>query len=184
MRYRLEERLGAFFSIEEDVMMRTKVFIVISAGFGLVFALCYHLGFCLQEEITLQQKTAEADLIVVGTVNNVEARWNDPTSKSQIYTYVSLSLKEDVKGSSPDKDITIRILGGEVDGIGARVEGMPVFLKGEKVLVFLIRDLHSDNFFVLGGTAGKYQIGPDNMVGSTGKTLPEFLNEVRLYIDK
>lgn len=166
-------------------MMRTKVFIVISAGFGLVFAICSRLGFCLQEELSLQQKTARAELIVVGTVNNVEARWDNPTSKSMINSYVSLSIEELIKGSPPDKDITITVAGGTVDGISAVIEGMPGFFKGEKVLVFLIRDNYSDNFVVLNCRAGKFSIRRvDNMVGSTGKTLPEFLDEVRLYITK
>jgi hypothetical protein len=62
---------------------------------------------------------------------------------------------------------------------------MPSFYKGEKVLVFLARDFYSGIFFVILGAAGKFSIRRvDNMVESTGKTLPEFLDEVRLYITK
>jgi hypothetical protein len=172
------------FIITERVPMRTKVAMFYLVIASVILATCFCLGFSFQREVSLEQKTAEADLIVVGKVEDVESRWDDPNSKSMIYTYVSLSVEEIVKGSSPGKDITIRFSGGVVDGIGAWTGGMPSFRKGDRVLLFLSRDLYSDNFFVLGGAIGKYQISPKNMVESTGKILPEFLEMVRRYIDK
>ena len=162
--------------------MRTKVVIFYLEILSIILAMCFGLGSGSQEEISLQQKTVKADLIVIGRVIDAESSWDE--TKSNIYTYVSLSLEEVIKGCSSKKDITIKILGGAVGEIGAIVNEMPSFRKGERTLLFLERDLRSDNFFVVYGRYGKYEISQNNTVISKGVPLAEFLNEIRRYIPK
>ena len=164
-------------------MMKTRSSVFGSAVLSIVFILSPGLEIGFQEKITLQKKTEEADLIVVGRVKNTETRWDDLTLKSMINGYVTLSIEEEIKGSSTEKDITIEVPGGMVDGVGVVIMApMAHFLKGERVLVFLLRDLHSSNFFVLGGIIGKYTIEPNNGMAFSGKSLSEFIAEIREYI--
>ena len=163
-------------------MTRTRVFIL--AALSVVLSMCFSLGLRSQEAIdveSLEQKTVKADLIVIGRVIDAKSSWNE--TRSQIYTYVSLSLEEIIKGCSLKKDITIRITGGAVGEIGAVVPEMASFRKGERALVFLERDLHSDHYLVLYGRYGKYEISHGNTV-SGAVPLPEFLDKIRQYIPK
>jgi hypothetical protein len=163
-------------------MMKTRSSVFGLAALSLAFIMCPGLGLSFQHEITLRQITDEADLIVVGRVTDVEARWNDPALKTMIYTYTTLSVEEEIKGSSPEKEITIKVPGGVVDGIAGIMHGLAHFHTGERVVVFLLRDLHSSLFFVVEGAAGKYSIGIDNKVEFIGKSLSVFLDEIRQYI--
>lgn len=162
--------------------MRTKAFVL--SALSAILSMCFSLGLRSQEEISvesLEQKTVKADLIVTGRVIDVKTRRNE--TRSNIYTYVSLSIQEAIKGHSSKKDIMIKVPGGVVGDIGTRVPEMAGFRKGERALVFLIRDLRSDYFFVLYGQYGKYEIDDDNMVMSEEVVpLAEFLNEIRQYI--
>ena len=163
--------------------MRTKTFVL--SALSAILSICFSLELKSQEEISvesLEQKTVKADLIVIGRVIDAKSSWDE--TKSNISTYVSLSIEEEIKGHSSKEDIVIRVPGGAVDEIGTRVPEMASFRKGERALVFLIRDLRSDYFFVLYGQYGKYEIDQDNMVTSDAVPLPEFLNEIRQFIPK
>jgi len=171
-----------FLLILEAVMMRTKVFVL--SALSAILSMCFSLGLRSQEAIdveSLEQKTVKADLIVIGRVIDAESKWDE--TRSNIYSYVSLSLEEVIKGCSLKKDITIRITGGAVGEIAAIVQEMPSFRKGERAIVFLERDLRSDNYLVLYGRYGKYEISHGNTV-SGGVPLPEFLDKIRQYIPK
>lgn len=143
----------------------------------------FSLGLGSQEEMSLERKTGESDLIIIGRVIEVKTAWDE--TKSLIYTFVSLSVEENIKGYSPNKDVTIKIPGGIIEGeMGAWVPGMPRFQKGERVLLFLLRDSCSDNFFVANGVHGKYLITEENTVASEEVPLPAFLKEIRRNILK
>jgi hypothetical protein len=163
-------------------MKRNIALIIVLATLSAFIAPSLGLGFSSQQPITLQEKTANADLIVVGKVTDVQCRWDEP--KTLIHTYVSVSIEEIVKGQSPNDKITITMPGGEVGNLIAAMPGMPSFRKGERVLLFLIRDRYSDDLYLVHGVHGKDSIMPDNRMRSTGKTLPEFLNEIRQCIPK
>jgi hypothetical protein len=49
-------------------------------------------------------------------------------------------------------------LGGEVDGIGQRIVGSPLFRKGGEVLVFILNVMKSGFFKVAGLAAGKVSV--------------------------
>jgi hypothetical protein len=163
-------------------MKSTIAHIIVLGTFGVFVAMSLGLGMTFQQPITLQEKVAKADLIVVGKVTDVQCRWDEP--KTLVHTYVSVSIEEIVKGQSLDDKITITLPGGRVGDIAAIMPGMPSFQKGERVLLFLIRDRYSDNLYLVHGAHGKDSIMPDSRMGSTGKILPEFLEEIRGYIPK
>lgn len=161
-------------------MKRTIIIIFVLATLRMFFPMSLGLGLSSQEVISLEQKTAKADLIVVGKVTDVQSRWDEP--KTIIHTFVSVSIEEIVKGQSPNDKITITLPGGRVGDIADLMPGMPSFQNGERVLVFLIHDRYSDDLYLVHGAYGKHKIMPDNKIESTSKTLPEFLNEIRRFI--
>ena len=161
-------------------MKRTIITIFVLASLRMVFPMSLGLRLSSQQPISLQQKTAKADLIVVGKVTDVQCRWDEP--KTMIYTFVSVSIEETVKGQPPNDEITIMVPGGMVGDMAVSVPGMPSFGEGERVLLFLIRDIYSDNFVVVHGKLGKYRIGLNNEIPSMSKTLPEALSEIRQFV--
>lgn len=161
-------------------MKRPTIFIL--ATLISFYSICLGSGLSSQQEISLAQKTARADLILVGKVTDVQARWDE--QETMIYAFISVSIEETVKGQSPNKEITVRVPGGTVGDETVTVFEMPSFNKEERVLLFLIRDIYSDNFFVVHGKLGKYRITLDNKIPSMSKTLPEALSEIRQFISK
>lgn len=54
-----------------------------------------------------------------------------------IYTFVTFSKRDVLKGTIPNEQIELRFVGGEVNGIVLNVPGMPTFEIGEKGIYFL-----------------------------------------------
>ena len=86
--------------------------------------------------------TAEANLIVRGTVESVRYR-NSPGgpngSRGVPYTFVTYSLSSVLQGSTPSRRLTLRFIGG-ADGRGGFVdaEGVPHFQVGEEDILFVV----------------------------------------------
>jgi len=95
--------------------------------------------------------TSQADLIVTGEVKRIESR-REP--EGPIYTYVTIAVMRSLKGKSAP-EVTLRYLGGEVDGKGLWVEDTPEFKLGEKVKVYLEG---KDIYTVVGSYQGKYTL--------------------------
>jgi len=85
-----------------------------------------------------QDITDTSSHIIIGDVKGVESRWNN--DETFIYTYVTISLKDCLKGDLESEEVTIKVLGGEVGEIGLLVSNQSSFVIGEKVKVFLKRE--------------------------------------------
>ncbi len=107
---------------------------------------------------SIEELTYEADSILIGKVKSMESRWNK--DRTLIYTYVTISVREYTKAlpnMKEVKEITVKVPGGEVGGIGLKVSDTPEFRKGEEVFLFLrIEELPI--FKVAGLFQGKYTI--------------------------
>jgi hypothetical protein len=77
---------------------------------------------------------AEADLIFVGTVTNVAARWSDPQRRA-IETEVTFGDLIWLRGG-PEATVRLQFAGGEMDGLREAVAGVPQFAVGERRVVF------------------------------------------------
>lgn len=102
---------------------------------------------------------AESELVVVGQVASIQSRWSE--DQSYIYSEVILSVEEFVKGDRPGNTVTVRVLGGEVDGVGEFYSHTARFLDGEDVLVYLKPD-ERGRLQVTGGDHGKYVLTDNN----------------------
>ncbi len=120
-------------------------------------------AFPLMRKLSLSELVRNAEVIVTGKVVEKECRWNE--KKTVIWTYVTISVDEYVKGEG-EKEVVVRHLGGEVGRKGLLVGNMPRFREGEEVLVFLREAkralLLQDGVYNVSGLAqGKYKIFAD-----------------------
>jgi hypothetical protein len=135
-------------------------------------------GLMAQTPISLNERIAQSELIVVGQVQNIESRWDE--NKAQIWTYVTISVEEFLKGSAPNSSIMVKIPGGAIkeDRIGGFMEGMPSFSHNEKVLVMLKLSTVKPYYYVVDTPRGKYSISPYGNVVGLQKTSREFIREI------
>jgi hypothetical protein len=93
-----------------------------------------------------------SDAVLRGRVENVVCR----RVGGRIVTDIAIARAELWRGSAPAR-LTIAVPGGEVDGIGQRVDGAPAFSAGEDVVVF-VRDGGHGRYHVVGLAQGKYGV--------------------------
>jgi hypothetical protein len=77
-----------------------------------------------------------SDVVVQGRVVETRSRWNE--AHTRILTEVQVRVDDPWKGAPP-KVVTVRQLGGTVDGVGMRVVGEPVLAPADEVVLFLAR---------------------------------------------
>ena len=83
----------------------------------------------------LPELLARAEVLAVASVETTAAAWLD----GRIVTDSVLRLETPLRGGNAGDRVTVRTLGGEVDGLGQRVLGEPWFRPGRRYLVFLER---------------------------------------------
>lgn len=86
---------------------------------------------------TLQDLSAEAEVVVVGTVAEQQARFND--DQTLILTDTTIRVEETLAGETGGW-VTVSEYGGIVGDKGLVVSGLPRFREGDRVLLFLCRD--------------------------------------------
>ena len=106
-------------------------------------------------ELTQEELVTHADWIVVGSVTGRESLWS--ADRSNIYTLVTVSVEEWVKGGPGENEIVITVPGGQVGETTEGVEDAAGFQEGERVLVYL-RLNDDDSIGVVGGWQGKFVI--------------------------
>lgn len=135
--------------------------------------------------LTTDELASRSDVIVVGKVTERKSEWN--SNKSRIYTRVTLAVDQCIKGDASQKTITIKTLGGEVDGVGELYTHTPSFKPDEKVVVFAQKDKQG-SLRVTGGEQGKLIVKKDEQTGTPivmgSKTLDQFTGEVKHAVAK
>ncbi len=116
----------------------------------------------LMLEKNLNELTDEANYIVVGNVKEVKSAWDD--NKTNIYTNVTIGIEKVVKGKKIEREVIVKIQGGEVGDLKQWVEGEPEFVSGEKVLLFLSREDKGKGFILKSRFQGKYTIEGDRAI--------------------
>lgn len=132
-------------------------------------------AMALLAEMSIEDITGQADVIVTGEVKDVESRQG--ADRSMICTYTKLAADRYIKGSAGET-LTIITEGGDVDDNSVWVEDMPEFSKNESVLVFLKRA--GNDYTVAGLIQGKYNIEKGEVVGIGGNktSMDEFIRRI------
>ncbi|MCO5169303.1 MAG: hypothetical protein M9894_23410 [Planctomycetes bacterium] len=84
------------------------------------------------EALEPEDLVARAEAIVWGDVVSVRADWDE--RRARIYTHVEVAPRETLKGQ-PAPTVTLKLPGGEVDGVVSVFHGMPRFRLGEEVVL-------------------------------------------------
>lgn len=132
----------------------------------------------------LKAKVENSDMIVTGKVIEKSSQWN--SDKTRIYTFVTISVDELLKGSDFKQEITIKHLGGEVGIVGEVYSHIPSFSDNEEVLVFLKKSANDGSLRVYGGDEGKYSFYDDSKTNdkltSNNIKVSELKREIRSFI--
>jgi hypothetical protein len=99
-----------------------------------------------------------AEYVVRGVVGAREMRLEPQSGRP--YTYWNLAVTDAFSDAKLDGEIAIRQPGGEVGGMGYRVEGAADFQEGEDVIV-LLRDTEESAKEVVGLVSGKVRVVRD-----------------------
>ena len=105
----------------------------------------------------------QADVIVIGKIAKFKSAWDK--NHQQIYTKITLTVDEVLKGDLKKRRLTVTQLGGVVDDIESWIDGNPQFTEGEKVLLFLARH-ENGSLRVLHLYQGKFSIFTDPDTGA------------------
>lgn len=124
-----------------------------------------------------------SELIVVGTVKNIlPSKWNTPDGKRQndsidniggnatMYTDIIITVDKYLKNPLNQKEVRVRIEGGEDEVVGIVVDYEPSFKKDEKVLLYLREDTYPlfkkigpKHYLVSGYYLGKFTLTDDGL---------------------
>jgi hypothetical protein len=127
----------------------------------------------------------KSEVIAVGTVTATRSQWNK--EKTRIYTEVTLTVDEYMKGSQAGNRLTIVHPGGEVGEVGELYSETATFQRNEEVMVFASKD-KLGNLRIIGGNQGKYAILTDKPSGrktvGANRSLDDVKREIRNVISK
>lgn len=101
-----------------------------------------------------------ADVVMVGTVQDVRSEFADNDPDQNILSFVSFKELQIIKGEVPTQEYTLQVPGGVVGRFAQNYPGIPQFQPGQRYVVF-IRGNHRDFFPVVGVTQGVFQVLTD-----------------------
>lgn len=84
----------------------------------------------------LDQLVARADTIFRGVATAKQAAWKGGGAQRHIVTRITFRVDETLKGAAQPEQ-TLEFFGGEIDGQGMGVAGMPTFAPGDEAFLFV-----------------------------------------------
>lgn len=111
-------------------------------------------------ELSLQDLSVGAEMIVQAKVTAVVKQWNKDSSI--IYTYIRMNIIDDLIGDDEDNEIIIKQPGGKIGYVTLFVEGTSQYTIGEDNVMFLFQDFENLSAFqALGMYQGKFELYND-----------------------
>ncbi|HRD68024.1 MAG TPA: hypothetical protein PKY50_17945 [Candidatus Competibacter sp.] len=129
---------------------------------ALVFSCVTHAHATTLLHKNLDDLSAEAENIVVGTVAKTESTYG--TDKS-IYTFVTIADIDSIKGQAKESELVLRFNGGQVGEDIHEVVGSPYFKTNEKVVLF-VRGNGRSLIPLVGWTQGVFRVVADQKGGN------------------
>lgn len=99
-----------------------------------LFALFISIKGIVVEKATLDEITAESNLIVHGKIIDKVSMWEG----KQINTYLTLKVFDVAKGNNVSSTITIKQMGGTVGAYSSEISGQPNYEVDDEVFFFLV----------------------------------------------
>ncbi len=132
-----------------------------------------------QEALRLENLVIEADLILTGTVMGIDSYWN--AEATFIFTDISLSVENVIKGETSFQAITVVVKGGHVGDKILKIEGFPELSLNQKLQLFL-KQQDENKYIITGWQNGIYVISGGRIDNDT--SLSQFLAQVRQIMEK
>jgi len=132
----------------------------LSRGLTLCFCILAFVITPAAQALTVQlrsfpQLVERADTIVVGSVTGLRSAWS--ADGQVIYTFVTLTDLDVLKGDVPAATFELRMPGGVIGDQAQIYPGMPTLEQGQRYVLF-IRGLLRDFFPLVGVSQGLYQV--------------------------
>ena len=106
-------------------------------------------------KISLQELTAQSNLVIYGTVVSANSQWEGQA----INTYTSIRVKETLKGDGQEF-VTVKQMGGRVGDITDEVTGSRELKGGEDVILFLVE--WKGHYWIHSIVLGKFSVVTQN----------------------
>jgi hypothetical protein len=130
-------------------------------------------------QVPLEDSIERSDLVIRGRVLDQRCAWSD--DGRWIVTLVRVQVVETLAGEPQGAEVTVRVPGGVVDGIGLGVSDMPSFAPDEESILFLQASPGGQTYAVTDHFQGKNTLVDGRVVE---RDLPddEFLGQVRAIV--
>lgn len=106
---------------------------------------------------------------IVGLVKQITPIIVEDEGSKRVFSDITLDVQKDLNGNYKEKQITVRISGGSVDGITTVSDVDADFQKNERVLIFVAEkepdSIWGDNYYVAGLYQGKFKLSNGNAYG-------------------
>ncbi len=143
-------------------------------SFAVIFLLSYQLVPCSADlvPLSIEEMTEEADVILIGTVEEVLHNEASPYTIPKMHRQVTVSVERYLKNKLETKTVTVVDL--EMEALLA-----PEYQESERVLLFLRDDptFLDENplgyYQVVGLSQGKFTIGSDSAIGDFGHVIED-----------
>lgn len=113
---------------------------------------------------TFDDLVSQAQIILQGTVTDVQSQWTGEGAQRHIVSYVTVQVEETLKGE-PGANYTLRMLGGTVDGTTMEVSDSPKFKIGDRDILFV--ENNGTQFIPLVGIMhGRFHLEQDSATGA------------------
>jgi hypothetical protein len=114
----------------------------------------------------------KAEVICTATVVATQCQWKNDHRGRHIYTNVELLVGQKIKGNLPGNRVNLEVVGGMVGDITESASNSPVFVTGERTLLFL----EGEPLRVAGGIMGKIPVVDDHVFWCGRKVSLEVLS--------
>lgn len=156
-------------------MPHSRRLVSAAAGAAFVAALLLVASPCaaLVRVYSFQDLVLRSRLIVTGEVTGIRSYRGNLAGAGEVFlTDVTLRVDRTLKGDAGGSEVTIQVLGGEIDGAWQKCPEAPTYRQGERVLVFL-RD-YNEATWNTGWFQGKYALdtGGTAVSGAEGSPIP------------
>ena len=158
---------------------------LITLSFIIVLPLSADKAEAFMMRMSLEDLVDDADVIIVGTVQDITSSWND--GKDSIFSTLTVSVEDVLAGEAGSETVEIIVPGGEVDGITQIVSTFPTFEIDEQAVLFLNkkpgqilprRQIQAKLYELNGHSQGKLEVSGDEVMGMPIEDLEEGISNI------
>jgi hypothetical protein len=130
-----------------------------------VLAMCAAAASTTLARMSVGQMTHAARSIVLARCLKNSTAWD----AGEIWTFTTFEIEETWRGTPRDAQIVVRLLGGKFGGLTSTVSGVPRFVAGEEVVLFL-EPTAGGGYSIVSWMQGTFRVRRDRMSGSESVT--------------